>query len=189
VLADHDFHPDEPTVRVFRTAGPGVLHLDDEVAVTEALYEGVVLRHYAFGDRWYKINVTTDIEGSLIETGEANRRFAVNCDIATPMQRDGETTFAVDLFIDVLVRQDASSCIVMDETEFEDKLEQALVSPAEARGARAGLRGLLAIIERRDLLPWLDFIVPFGPCDPRPAPGMLREPVPARLRPHIRSTW
>jgi Protein of unknown function (DUF402) len=189
VLADHDFHPDEPTVRVFRTADPGVLHLDDEVAVTEARYEGAILRHYAFGDRWYKINVTTDVEGSLIETGDANQRFAFNCDIATPMERDGKTTFAVDLFLDVLVRQDASSCVVVDEEEFEDMLELALFSPAEARGARAGLGGILAIIERRELIPWLDSIVPFGPGHPPPALAMLREPVPARLRPHIRSTW
>jgi hypothetical protein len=32
VLADHDFHPDEPTVRIFRTPPAGVLRLDDSVA-------------------------------------------------------------------------------------------------------------------------------------------------------------
>jgi hypothetical protein len=31
-LADHDFHPDEPTVRIFRAPPGGVLRLDDDVA-------------------------------------------------------------------------------------------------------------------------------------------------------------
>jgi hypothetical protein len=52
VLADHDFHPDEPTVRIFRTPPAGVLRLDDGVAVSEADYHGTVLRHYAFAGRW-----------------------------------------------------------------------------------------------------------------------------------------
>jgi hypothetical protein len=177
VLSDHDFHPDEPTVRLFRTAGLGVLHLADEAAVTEARYGHAILRHYAFSDHWYKINVTTDADGSLIETGDEGRRFAFNCDIATPMERDGQSLFAVDLFIDVLVGKDPSSWVVVDEEEFDDKLGQALLSPAEARGARAGLGELVAVIERRELLPWLDSIVPFGSCDPPPAVSMLRVPV------------
>ena len=61
VLVDHDFHPDEPTVRIFRTPAPGVLRLDDGIAVTEAVYDRVVLRHYAFTGHWFKVNVTTDL--------------------------------------------------------------------------------------------------------------------------------
>ena len=37
VLSDYDFHPDEATVRIFRTPTAGVLRLDDETAVTEAI--------------------------------------------------------------------------------------------------------------------------------------------------------
>jgi hypothetical protein len=40
--------PDEPTVRIFRTSSPGVLRLDDSVAISEAVYDRVVPRHYAF---------------------------------------------------------------------------------------------------------------------------------------------
>jgi hypothetical protein len=109
VLRDHDFHPDEPTVRIFRTPSPGVLRLDDSVAISQAVYDRVVLRHYAFAEHWFKINVTTDLSGRLTETGDGTRRFAVNCDIATPMEREGDSTFGVDLFTDVLVRQDAIS--------------------------------------------------------------------------------
>jgi hypothetical protein len=61
VLRDHDFHPDEPTVRIFRTPSPGVLRLDDSVAISEAVYDRVVLRHYAFAGHWFKINITTDL--------------------------------------------------------------------------------------------------------------------------------
>jgi hypothetical protein len=104
VLTDHDFHPDEPTVRIFRTLPAGVLRLDDSVAISEACYDGVVLRHYAFADHWFKVNVTTDLTGRLTETGDASHRFAVNCDIATPMVRSGDGTFGVDLFADVLIR-------------------------------------------------------------------------------------
>ena len=69
-----------------------------------------MLRHYAFAGHWFKVNVTTDRGGRLTETGDRTCRFAFNCDIATPMEREGDSTFAVDLFTDVLVRQDATSC-------------------------------------------------------------------------------
>jgi hypothetical protein len=70
----HAFHPDEASVRIFRTSGPGVLRLDDEIAITEAVYDGVVRRRYAFADRWFKINVTTNLAGDLVETGSLGHR-------------------------------------------------------------------------------------------------------------------
>jgi hypothetical protein len=85
--------------------GRGQLYLDDSVAISEAVYDRIVLRHYAFAGHWFKINITTDLSGRLTETGDGTRRFAVNCDIATPMEREGDSTFGVDLFTDVLVRQ------------------------------------------------------------------------------------
>jgi hypothetical protein len=78
VLRDHDFHPDEPTVQIFRTSSPGVLRLDDSVAISEAAYDRVVLRHYAFADHWYKVNVTTGLGGRVIESGEGDRRFTLS---------------------------------------------------------------------------------------------------------------
>jgi hypothetical protein len=189
VLVDHDFHPDEPTVRIFRVPHPGVLRLDDGAAISEAVYDGVVLRHYAFADRWFKVNITTDLSGHLAETGDGNRRFAVNCDIATPMEREGDSTFGVDLFTDVLVRQDAISCVVTDQDEFGEMLGRGLISPAEGRGAEHGLRELLELIEAGRLLRWLGELAPFGPCQPPPAPPMRRGPVPGRLQPGTRRTW
>jgi hypothetical protein len=189
VLSDFDFHPDEPTVRIFRTPIPGVLRLEDTIAVTEALYDGVVLRHYSFADRWFKINVTTDLAGNLVETGDADVPFAFNCDIATPMERDGDSTYGVDLFIDVLVGADGSSCVVGDQEEFEEMLDRGLVSRSEERGVRRGLCELLDLVEGGQLLPWLHESVPFGACEPLDAPRMERGPVPERLRPGIRRTW
>jgi hypothetical protein len=115
VLSDYDFHPDEATVRIFRTPTSGVLRLEDDIAVTEAIHGDVVLRHYSFADHWFKINVTTDLAGNLVETGDAHVPFAFNCDIATPMEYEEDSTYAVDLFVDVLVRADASSYLIGDE--------------------------------------------------------------------------
>lgn len=189
VLTDHDFHPDEPTVRIFRTPSPGVLRLDDDVAISEAVYDGVVLRHYAFAGHWFKINVTTGPGGRLTETGDPGRRFAVNCDIATPMEREGNSTFGVDLFTDVLVGDDATAYVVADQDEFAEMLGRGVISPAEGRGAERGLRELLDLIEAGRLLRWLGDLAPFGPCQPPPARPMRRGPVPARLRPGFRRTW
>jgi hypothetical protein len=103
----------------------GVLRLDNQIVVTEALYDDVVLRHYAFADTWFKVNVTTDIAGNLVETGDAGQRFAFNCDVATPMERAATSTFGVDLFIDVLVRDDATSHIVGDQDELSRRSSTA----------------------------------------------------------------
>jgi hypothetical protein len=189
VLRDHDFHPDEPTVRIFRTPSPGVLRLGDSVAISEAVYDRVVLRHYAFAEHWFKINITTDLSGRLTETGDGTRRFAVNCDIATPMEREGDSTFGVDLFTDVLVRQDAISYVVTDQDEFGEMLDRGILSAAEGRGARRGLRELLGIIEHGRLLQWLGELAPFGPCQAPLGRPMRRGPVPDRLRPGVRRTW
>jgi hypothetical protein len=189
VLRDHDFHPDEPTVRIFRTPSSGVLRLDDSVAISEAVYDRVALRHYAFAGHWFKINITTDLDGCLTETGGGARRFAVNCDIATPMEREGDSTFGVDLFTDVLVRQDAMSYVIADQDEFGEMLGRGILSAAEGRGAGRGLRELLGLIEQGRLLRWLGELAPFGPCQPPRARPMRRGPVPGRLRPGVRRTW
>ncbi len=186
---DYDFHPDESTVRVFTTPASGVLQLDDDVAITETIMRGVVLRHYAFGDRWFKINVTTDQDGELVETGAPQQPFAFNCDIATPMERDGDATFAVDLFVDVLVRADLRSIHVGDQDEFEEALSVGLVSPAEGEQARRGVAELVERVQAGTLLAWLDELCPFGPSKPPEAPPMRREEIPRRLLPEIRRTW
>lgn len=189
MLLDYDFHPDEDSVRVFKTPLPGVLLLDDEVVVTEVAHDDAVLRHYAFAKHWFKINVTTDRDGRLIETGDEAHRFAFNCDIATPMERDGSSVFGVDLFIDVLIRHDASSFYVGDEEEFDQMAEHDVVSAAEQKAAKAAVSELLGLIDANRLLPWLDELTPFGACNPPGAPPMERREIPLRMKPLLRSTW
>ena len=185
----YDFHPDGATVRIFRIPSSGVLRLEDDIAVSEALAGDVVLRHYSFADHWFKINVTTDIAGNLVETGDADVPFAFNCDIATPMEREGDSTCAVYLFIHVLVRADASSYLIGDEDEFAEMLDRGLVSRSEERGARRGLRELLDLVERGHLLPWLHEAAPFPPIQPPVALPMESGPIPGRLQLGIRPTW
>lgn len=176
-------------MRVFTTPAPGVVRHDDDVAITEVIESGVVLRHYAFGDRWFKINVTTDLRGRLVETGDPHQSFAFNCDVATSMDRDGDATFAVDLFVDVLVQAKLRHIHVGDEDEFEQALSAGLVSPSEGKQARRGVAELLELVEEGTLLAWLDDLCPFGPCDPPEALPMRRERVPRRLLPQLRRTW
>lgn len=189
VLSDYDFHPDEPTVRIFRTPTSGVLRIEDQIAVTEAIYDDVVLRHYSFAEHWFKINVTTDLAGNAVETGDPDVPFAFNCDIATPMERENDSTYGVDLFIDVLVRADTRSYVVGDEAEFEEMLDRGLVSRFEERGARQGLREFLNLVESGHLLPWLHDRAPFLLAQPPVALPMERGPIPERLQLGVRRTW
>jgi hypothetical protein len=128
----------------------GVLRLDDDAFVAEVRYDEIVVRHYAFADRWFKINCTTDLERRLVETKapEDVPPFAFNCDIATPMLRRGRSVFAVDLWLDVLVRLDGVTFGVYDWDEFAAALQHGWLSEREATAARAGLRDLVELIER-----------------------------------------
>ena len=137
----------------------------------------------------FKVNVTIDRHGELIETGDEVHQFAFNCDIATPMEREGNSIFAVDLFIDVLIRKDASSFLVGDEDEFIQMASDNVLSASEQKAATAGLSELLEMIEARHLVPWLNELAPFGPCNPPVAPPMERREIPPRMKPFLRSTW
>ena len=192
-IRDYDFHPDERDVRLFTMPRRGVLRMNERALVAEARYGDVVMRHYAFADRWFKINVTTDLEGNLVETGSGTdlRGFACNCDIATPMQTEGDAVYAVDLFLDVLVLRDARTCAVYDDAEFEEAVSRALISPAEAAGARHGLSELVELIERGDVMGFLTEICPFG-CSAAPRARPERR-VPLSQVPQVhrqlRRTW
>ena len=135
------------------------------------------------------MNVTTDFAGRVVETGAPGQRFAFNCDVATPMERDGDETFAVDLFLDVLVRADLCTVVAVDHDEFESGLAQGMLSSAEGSYAKSAMYQLIDLVETGRLLPWLDDVFPFGPCQPPEAPPMSRAPVPDRLLPVVRRSW
>jgi hypothetical protein len=191
-IDDYDFHPPND-LRRFRVPIVGVRHLDDTAFVADVRYGDVVLRHYAFADRWYKINITTDLDGELIETAGSGDvpAFAFNCDIATPMVRDARSVLAVDLWLDVLVGADGVSCDVRDEDDFAAAIEHGWLSEREAAGALAGLRELLELTERNQLVSMLTAVCPFGvgrvPAA-LPADTVPTSTVP-QLHPFVRMSW
>jgi hypothetical protein len=65
--------------------------------------------------------------------------------IATPMLRGDDAVYAVDLWLDVLVRSDGVTHGVYDQDEFDDALERGWLSDREATAARSGLRDLLEL--------------------------------------------
>ena len=193
MLLDYDYHPPD-RLQVFTIERDGVLRADDEVLVTEALHGETVLRHYAFADRWFKVNCTTDVLGRFTETDSPGGQvppFAFNCDIATPMLREGSAVFAVDLWLDVLIRDDGVSYRVEDGDSFRQAVERGLLSEGEARHATAGLRELVALIERGELVAFLSDVFPFQPSTaPAARPMQLVPSANAPLvQPHHRPTW
>jgi hypothetical protein len=62
-----------------------MLRFSGDVYVSAGPYDDVLLWHCAFARHWFKINLTTDLAGRIVETGadEPGSRFAFNCDIAT----------------------------------------------------------------------------------------------------------
>jgi hypothetical protein len=191
---DYDFHPGEDDVRVFAIPRSGLLRADDGMLVYQIRYGDVVLHHYAFRDHWFKVNVTTDLAGNLAETRSPEPGippFAFNCDIATPLRWHEGNAYAVDLFLDVLVRQDASSCQVRDRDEFSQALGDGLISAAEAKGAQAGLAAFIRLTRGRRLMAFLSDAFPFDlPAAPTALPDST---IPllevAELQPGRRATW
>ena len=167
-VRDFDLHPDEDDVRVFVTAPDGVLRIEDDAYVSAGRYGDVILWHYAFARHWFKVNLTTGLDGRIVETGgdDPGSRFAFNCDIATPMRRRDRAVYAVDLFADVLVRADGVTYRVCDLEEFHQASSRGLILPGEAHGAQRGLAELTGIIERGKLAALLRQTCPAGPLNP-----------------------
>jgi hypothetical protein len=192
VIRDYDFHPPDD-VRRFEMPRSGVLQFDDDVFVAEVRYADVVLRHYAFADRWFKVNCTTDLDGGFVETGGGDDAspFAFNCDIATPMIRDGDAVYAVDLWLDMLVCADGRTHGCFDHHEFEAALSMGLLSAHEGAGAMAGRAELVELVESDRLVAFLAEICPFGATSPPAAPEMHRVGLGAVpiLQPGVRPTW
>jgi hypothetical protein len=192
VIRDYDFHPPDD-VRLFPMPRAGILRFDDEVFVAQIRYGDVVVRHYAWREHWFEINCTTDRRGRLVETTAPDDvpPFTFNCDIATPMVRSDDAVFAVDLWLDVLVRGDGVTHGVYDGDEFDDAVARGWLSPREAAGARAGLDELVDLIERRALVDFLAEVHPFAPADVPEAPAMERVELSEAelLRPGARASW
>jgi len=191
-LLDYDFHPPED-LRVFTYGQQSVLRFDETALVVEADCGGTLLRHYAFADRWFKINVTTDCAGNFVEeqADPTPIAFCFNCDIVTPLVSDRNAVFAVDLWVDVLVRADGLTYYVGDVDEFGDAVANHWLSEREANGARAGLTELIDIIERKQLIAFLSEVQPFGSTEAPRANAMRRVPASRfpLVHPNSRPSW
>lgn len=192
MIRDYDLHPPDD-LRLFEIPAEGVLRLDDEVFVAEVRHGDNVLRHCAFRDHWFKLRCTTDLSGALVET--TSDRFdiplAFKCDIATPMLRNEDAVYAVDLWLDVVIRSDGQAHRVYDEDDFAQAQRQGWLSQREADGARAGLGELLGMIDRGTLLDFLTEAHPFAPTDP-PEAAATKHLNPSELpslQPHRRPSW
>jgi hypothetical protein len=108
-VRDFDFHPHEDHMRVFVTEPGGALRISDDVYVSAGRYGDVILWHYAFARHWFKVNLTTGLDGQIVETGgdEQGSRFAFNCDIATPMRRRDSAVHGHQVSARVVERPDA----------------------------------------------------------------------------------
>ena len=193
LVSDFDYHPYEPHVRQFRVPHGNVLRFDAEAYVCDALFGDVMLRHFAFRDEWFKVNVTLDEAGKLVETpgGPDHPPFAFNCDVATPMVTHGNVVYAVDLYADVLVEADGVSHQVQDILELEEAAARGLLSEYELHNARRGLDRLLGLVKNGELMSFLNSVFPFVPSGAGPALPMLRVPLAAvpELQPQHRQTW
>lgn len=98
------------------------------------------MRHHAWRDHWFKINCTTDLCGGFVETTAPDDvpPFTFNCDIATPMVRRGDRVFAVDLWLDVLVRGDGVTHGVHDHDDFDGALRRGWLSERDVTASIGG---------------------------------------------------
>jgi hypothetical protein len=191
IVHDFDFHPDETSVRVF--VSQDVPRLDEDVFVARVRYGDVVLHHYAWSSRWFKVNLTTNLDGDIVETPASPGvpAFAFNIDIATPMERRGREMFAVDLFVDILVRADGLNYVVGDESEARQAARDGLISPRELRAAERAVKELMDIIGRGSLHELINETWPLEAACPAEAPAMQRVALRhvSILSPRERSSW
>jgi predicted RNA-binding protein associated with RNAse of E/G family len=95
------------------------------------------------------------------------------------MLRHDDAVFAVDLWLDVLVRADGVTYGVHDHDDFDAAIRRGWLSEREAEGARTGLRELVELIERRELVAFLAGVHPFDGAPAPPAPDEQRVPLSA----------
>lgn len=171
----YDMHPPDE-IRVFSVPVSGVRRWDAAAVVYDVRLGDIVLRHYAFAERWFAVNCTLDPEGRFVtETGPVD--WCYNCDVATPLVRSGGDLYGIDLFLDVLVAPDGYRHVVKDEDEFARAGAAGVLTPAEAIGARIGLEDLLEIVRGPGLTSFLSTVYPFGDVRDAPSsPPMRRLP-------------
>lgn len=121
------------------------------------------LRHYAFYGRWFVVNVSFDAYGHLLQERGYGIDWCFNCDVTTPLFSVGDRFYSVDLEFDVLVGADGRTHVVKDEDAFARSVSAGYIRPAEADGARRGLRELTSYLEdSATLAGFLDSVFPLN---------------------------
>jgi len=100
--------------------------------------------------------------------------FAFNCDVTTPHYRHGDCLFTTDLCIDVLVGADGKSYRVEDEDQLPQAYERRQFGQLWYDGVLRELRAITALLERGELIQYLNDIAPF-PTAPTERPAATVE--------------
>jgi len=154
--------PDQ--VYCFTVPKAGIRRWDDAVLVYDVrLGETTGLRHYAFYDRWFVVNVSLDLTGNFLTERRPgiDLDWCFNCDVTTPLFSTGDDAcFSVDLELDVLAGPDGKTHIVKDEDKFATSVAADYINENEENGARRGLADLRAIVNGEGLNAFLARICP-----------------------------
>lgn len=166
-------------VRVFSVPVRGVRRQDDDAFVYDVpTCQGILLRHYAFPRKWFEVTCSFDRNRRLVEE-DGTIAWAFNCDICTPLLRDGGNAFNVDLDLDVLVAADGRRFTIKDEADFLQAVRNRWIGREEAHGALSGLAELERLIECGSLLAFLELACPLDTFPD--SEGMTVQPPPRRL--------
>jgi uncharacterized protein len=139
--------------RLHRTWPARLLRLEAPLVVLDGVFEEEIVHpslgvieagtrsmEFYWTDRWYSVFRFQRPGGEL-------RNFY--CNVNAPASFDGRTLGFVDFDIDLLVAPDFSYTI-LDEDEFADHARRFNYPPETRRRARAALRELIGLVERRE---------------------------------------
>ena len=186
-----EFRPPDD-LRLYEIPAAGVLRIDSNVLVADVVVGDLIARHSGFAKRWLAVNVTTDRAGRLVEmVSRDGFPCAIKCHVATPMLRQGNVCWQVDLWLDLLVRANGRDYLIEDEDEFALARDHGLLSDREVAGALAGLDDVLHLVQTGALLDLLASFCPFGfgaaPVA-RPFRRLLHADYP-EVQPGVRPSW
>ena len=104
------------------------------------------------------------------------------------MLRHAQGVFAVDLFLDVLVRADTVSYVIEDEMEARRAARSGILSGEALICAESGLEELVNLIEGGAIMGLLEEAWPLEQSDP-PSQGPIQRVLPETIPPDVLAVW